>query len=355
MEQKNRELKEENEKLKNDKKFLKTRIAELEKQQANPTKESKNDTRLSVNDIKDDDIAFFTGFPNRVVFDAVFSFLNPGENGENILLYSGHKDEPKRTRPRKLSGRDQFLLFMLRLRLGLMELDLSYRFGIALSTVSMYLTAWANFTFLRLSDINIWPSREAVDAHMPPSFKEKYPTTRVIIDCTEIKIEMPSSLVLKSQSYSNYKSANTLKGLIGVTPGGCISFVSQLYTGSISDKEITQRSGLLVLPFMPGDSLMADKGFDIQELLDPLGVKLNIPPFLEKRDQMSADDVIRTQEIASERIHVERAINKIKNFHIFDQVIPLSLAGSINQIWTVCALLTLFQNPIISVPMLKEQ
>lgn len=57
---------------------------------------------------------------------------------------------------------------------------------------------------------------------------------------------------------------------------------------------------------------------------------------------------LETQQIAAERIHVERAINKIKNFHLFDQVIPLSLAGSINQLWTVCGLLTLFQKPIIS-------
>ena len=93
---------------------------------------------------------------------------------------------------------------------------------------------------------------------------------------------------------------------------------------------------------------MADKGFDIQDLLDPISVKLNMPPFLHMQDQMPVQDVLETQQIAAERIHVERAINKIKNFHLFDQVIPLSLAGSINQLWTVCGLLTLFQKPIIS-------
>ena len=56
---------------------------------------------------------------------------------------------------------------------------------------------------------------------------------------------------------------------------------------------------------------------------------------------------MNTQSIVAERIHVERAINKNKSFHIFDQIIPLSLSGSIIQIWTVCALLTLFQEPII--------
>ena len=65
---------------------------------------------------------------------------------------------------------------------------------------------------------------------------------------------------------------------------------------------------------------MADKGFDIQDLLDPISVKLNMPPFLHMQDQMPAQDVLETQQIAAERIHVERAINKMKNFHLFDKV-----------------------------------
>ena len=80
---------------------------------------------------------------------------------------------------------------------------------------------------------------------------------------------------------------------------------------------------------------MADKGFTIDDIL-PLGVTLNIPPFLGMSDQMSAEDVIATQEIASLRIHVERAINKVKNFHIFDGVIPLTHFGEVNQMWCVC-------------------
>ena len=43
---------------------------------------------------------------------------------------------------------------------------------------------------------------------------------------------------------------------------------------------------------------MADKGFTIDDVL-PLGVTLNIPPFLGMADQMTAEDVVKTQEIAS--------------------------------------------------------
>ena len=133
-----------------------------------------------------------------------------------------------------------------------------------------------------------------------------------------------------------------------ISPGGGGTFISQLYTGSISDREIVVRSGLLDLPFQEKDSIMADKGFTIQDLL-PLGVSLNIPPFLGSSAQMPANDVVRSQEIASLRIHVERAINKIKNFHIWDGVVPLHQFGVVNQMWVVCAILCNAQSNIISI------
>ena len=89
--------------------------------------------------------------------------------------------------------------------------------------------------YLKLGQINIWPSRELVTETMPQDFKAKYPTTRVIIDCTEVHCEMPSSLLLKSELFSSYKNHTTLKALVGISPKGFITFIGQLYTGSISD------------------------------------------------------------------------------------------------------------------------
>ena len=201
--------------------------------------------------------------------------------------------------------------------------------------------------FLKFSRIPVWPSRAKIDKHMPADFKAKYPSARVIIDCTEIQCQMPRSLRLNSELFSSYKNHTTLKGLIGISPGGAITFVSQLYTGHISDREIVTRSGFLILPFERGDLVMADKGFTIEDLL-PLGVSQNIPPFLGNKGQMSPEEVALTQTIASLRIHVERAINKLKNFHIWDSVVPFTLFGVVNQIWGVCAMLCNFQNSIIS-------
>jgi len=70
-----------------------------------------------------------------------------------------------------------------------------------------------------------------------------------------------------------------------------------------------------------GDLVMVDKGFDIAEYLIPLGVKLNIPPFLRGKEQFSHKELVENRRIASLRIHVERAMERIKNYHIFDRVI----------------------------------
>ena len=86
--------------------------------------------------------------------------------------------------------------------------------------------------------------------------------TRVIIDCTEIFIEMASTFRCQSATYSGYKSHNTAKGLIGISPAGAVTFVSDLYAGRSSDKQITKDCGILDL-LEEGDSIMADKSFEI--------------------------------------------------------------------------------------------
>ena len=70
-----------------------------------------------------------------------------------------------------------------------------------------------------------------------------------------------------------------LKCLVGIASHSSVTFVSSLYQGSISDKGITRRSGVLSL-LEEGDEVMADKGFLVQDLLEPKKATLTIPPFL---------------------------------------------------------------------------
>ena len=324
-----------------------------------------------------------TGFNSYAKFQEVLKFVLPGGERKNIVYWNTKVSKSRRIdtsllfdsdeesaqsdgsdsdsdsgteRNHTLTVEDEFLLVLMKLRLGLTNLDLAIRFRVSEATVSNIFITWLNFLYIRLGTLKVWPHRRVILDNMPKNFKEDYPNNIIIIDCTELKIQCPSSLVLQSQSYSNYKSTNTLKSLVGVDPKGGFMFVSQLYTGSISDKQIVTRSGFLellsskkeVTEVEDGDSIMADKGFDIEEDLKNIGLQLNIPPFLKEKPQFNENEVIRTQTIAKHRIHVERAIGKVRNFLIFNTRIPISSLGTINQLWTVCCLLSNFMNPVLT-------
>ena len=273
------------------------------------------------------------------------------ENGDD---QSGEEVKTKtRDSAHKLPIEDEYLLLLMKLRMGLTNIDLGERFNIAESTVNNILLTWINYLYITLGSMKIWPHRYILLANSPGEFLENYPDTVIIIDATEVKLQVPSTLQKHSESYSSYNT--TLKGLVGVDPKGGIIYISQLYEGSISDKEIVKRSGfleilklkLLTREIKNGDAVMADKGFDIQNILQKLGLRLNIPPFFKDKVGFEEDDVIKTQTIPRHRIHVERAICKIRRFSIFNSVIPVSMFGSINQIWTVSCLLSNFQNPVL--------
>ena len=67
----------------------------------------------------------------------------------------------------------------------------------------------------------------------------------------------PSSLIARAMTWSNCKHHNTVKFLIGVTPQGVISFISKAWGGRVSDKYLTENSGLL-RKLLPGDIVFAD-------------------------------------------------------------------------------------------------
>lgn len=140
-------------------------------------------------------------------------------------------------RATKLLLIDELLLFLMHLSVGLPLRDLANRFSIHQTTVSRIITSWTHFLYHLLGSIRLWIPPEGIKAYLPPEFAE-FPDTQVILDCTEIFCQTPSSLLLQSEVYSSYKSHTTFKAMIGIAPHGPITFVSPLYAGSMSDREI---------------------------------------------------------------------------------------------------------------------
>ena len=186
----------------------------------------------------DHDFRFYTGFPNYSTFKVFFDFLSPACNS---LIYYGSstgtcsQQQKKRGKPRSISPGQELFMVLVRLRCGLLIEDLAHRYSLSSSHVSRIWITWLAFLHQQLRMLPIWASRKFVDDNMPDCFKQTYPQTRVIIDCTEIHIEMPSSCRSQSVTFSNYKHHNTAKGLLGISPNGYPSFVSNLYGGRTSD------------------------------------------------------------------------------------------------------------------------
>ena len=113
-------------------------------------------------------------------------------------------------------------------------------------------------------------------------FCKHCPRCTVIIDCFEIFIERPSNQLAKAQTFSTYKHHNTVTYFIGVTPQGTISFISEGWGGRVSDKHVIESCGLLN-NLIPGDVILADRGFDISESVAAWAATVTLPALQGER------------------------------------------------------------------------
>ncbi|XP_072039482.1 uncharacterized protein [Amphiura filiformis] len=179
----------------------------------------------------------------------------------------------------------QLLLFLMKLRLNLATQDLAYRFHLSTSAVSR------------------------IFHHV-------------------LDVMAPSDLLARAQTWSQYKHHHTLTFLVGITPQGTISFLSQCWGGRASDKEITENSGFLNF-LEAGDVIIADRGFTIDEYCRLAMCEVKLPPFTRGKKQLVKVDVDWSRELSIVRIHVERVIGTVKQkYTLLRGTLPISLVGN---------------------------
>ena len=283
-----------------------------------------------------DAIHFYTGLESYEKFVFVRQTLGPAQ--DELIYYHG-------VRP-TLSVEEQFFLTLVKLRQNKVNFELSCLFDITERSVTNVFVTWVNFMAVSWDEIDWWPFRDTVRFYSPTDFCAKFPTTRVIVDGTECPIQKPKQPIAQQATFSTYKNRNTVKVLVGCTPGGLVSYVSPAYGGSTSDRQIVERSELLQA-CDPGDSIMADKGFNVQDLFIPFDVLINIPSFFKKKNRLSGETVMSDRKIASKRVHIERIIGLAKTFKMLQQPMTNTESALSTQIIKICFILCNFRARIV--------
>jgi len=291
--------------------------------------------RRSIMDLirNDEDLVALTGIPS---IEKLLKLVNIGEFVIKSLNYNINFS---------LDILHRIVLVLMKLKLNTSYKCLAVLFGVCKSTCTNYFYETIDLLYLILKPLVLWPSKSSISKNIPKCFIN-FTSTRVVVDGTETPIEVPKCLSCRIRTYSFYKGKHTIKFMVGISPDGLITFVSDVYGGKASDKHIFVESNILEKCDI-GDGVMADKGFLIEEECSRAGVKLFRPPFLKKNKQLSFEDGIMNTDIARARVHIERAIQRLKIFHVLKNNMPWKCLSKIDKIVYIIQGVPQISQPII--------
>lgn len=132
--------------------------------------------------------------------------------------------------------------------------------------------------------------------------------------------------------------------------------MSEAWGGRTSDKFLTENCGILE-KLLPGDMVMADRGFTITESVALKQARLVIPAYTKGREQLDPIDVEKTRALASVGIHVERVIGLLRRkYTILQSTLPTDFLNNdngqdevpiIDRIIKICSALVNLCPPIV--------
>ncbi|KAK4875999.1 hypothetical protein RN001_012421 [Aquatica leii] len=229
----------------------------------------------------------------------------------NFLLTSVnlvYKDQ----RVHRISVKDRIVLTFIKLKCDLSFATLAVLFQFSSVLCKTYFIDMI-ILYQVLQPTVYFRSKDEIDTNMPLCFKE-FKDTQVVLDCTECFVQKPKCLCCRIRFYSNYKST------------GLISFVSKALGGRASDKCIFTQSQIIT-KLEKDAAVMVDKGFLIDDICASYAICLYRPPFLKAKKQL-------------EKVHVERANQRIKIFKILCNRLQWSLVEYINEIFFIACAIT---------------
>lgn len=137
----------------------------------------------------------------------------------------------------------------------------------------MYIAnSWFIFLAAIFNEIDLKPEHGFLIEKMPSSFiNTGHGLTELIVDATEFEFNFATNFDVNTLLFSHYKNHSTGKALIGIAPHGMGVVFSEVYPGSISDTNITERTNIID-HVTENHKIMTDRGFSIQDLCSTKGI-----------------------------------------------------------------------------------
>ena len=178
---------------------------------------------------------------------------------ETIKWYQFSPSKPlcqKKPGPKQQLGlENEVLLVLMCICLDSPTEDLAFQFRISAGYASKSFTAITVFLARELKSIIYWPTPEQILSYKHSHFSGDFSKVDRIGDCPEQWIQGSSNPKAHYQSYSTYKSQNTVKKPVICTKAGSISYLSDAYAGSATDRFITEVINITA-KFTPGYSVL---------------------------------------------------------------------------------------------------
>ena len=260
----------------------------------------------------------------------------------NYMVYGDGKQPTEKT----FTYETQYLIVMMICRHGLDFKFAAFVTNVSAATIGRIFNSWVIFLSTLFNKLDTRPHKKFLSRKMPNAFiNTGHGMTDLILDATEFKFQGASNFDLSSLMFSHYKNTTTGKALIGISPHVMGIIFSNVYPRSISDTDITEKTGVLNY-VNEGHEIMTDKGFAIQDLCAIKGVTLNRPK-QKQSDQFSQGDIQQNFNIASTRIHVERFIGRVRNWRILNNIWPMNRIDLLSSTWNMlCHTINLVMLPI---------
>ena len=115
----------------------------------------------------------------------------------------------------------------------------------------------------------------------------------------------------------------------------------------MSDQHLTENCGILDL-LLPGDQVLTNRGFNIQEAVGLYCTEVEIAPFTKGKKQLDKIDIDFARQLSQVSIYVERVIGLLcQKYTILQSTLPINMImcpensgiSLVDKIVTVCCAL----------------